>query len=125
MVGKIDKRPGVLQVRIALAAMVLTLAGAPVQAEDVAGRPERLHVGSTNIYCVQAPCPWRGITRADDMPASPASLLWSEEVLPPMEGDPESVDRIMRAWNEGECLVLDGAFVDGVLVVESLAGTCP
>lgn len=88
---------------------------------------QRLLVGKTNIYCIKAPCPWRGIVAADtdNAETGPAGLLWSGQELPPLEASPENTDRIVSGWNAGRCLVVDGRLVAERLTVETIVGDCP
>lgn len=105
-------------------AAAVVLAALPGQADGMV-QAERLLVGKTNIYCVKAPCPWRGISRAADAPAGPATLLWSEESLPRLVASGPDAERIIRAWEGDECLAIEGTMLGPVLTVERIVGTCP
>jgi hypothetical protein len=85
---------------------------------------ETLLVGKTNIFCVQAPCPWRGVVRGDNQ-AGPAGLLWSEETLPPLVAIPADAARIAEAWTGNQCLLINGSMLDGTLQVDEIMGACP
>lgn len=94
------------------------------QAADTVLASERLFVGKTNIFCLQAPCPWRGIARADDQPAGPSNLLWSEQKLPPLNASPQDAQRIVDAWNSDRCLSIEGQMLGSTLQVERIVGAC-
>ncbi|SMQ61679.1 hypothetical protein SAMN06295905_0555 [Devosia lucknowensis] len=81
-------------------------------------------VGRTNIFCVKAPCPWRGIAPAGGA-AGPHALIWSGDALPEVDGDPADVASISQAWNNGDCLVVRGQFTAEVLTVDAVVGPCP
>lgn len=102
----------------------LALATIPSHAADFASS-ERLYVGKTNILCVQAPCPWRGIGRDENFRSGPAGLLWSDDPLPRLEATPEDARRITSAWTDGKCLAIDGALIASTLHVEKIIGACP
>lgn len=105
--------------------MMLALAMGPVHAADPAPDTELLLVGRTNIFCVQAPCPWRGIARADDARNGPAGLLWSGEALPRLEAGAEEGARIAAAWEDNECVAVEGRLGGSILYVERVVGACP
>lgn len=104
------------------AALVLSML--PAHAADFASS-ELLYVGKTNILCVQAPCPWRGIGRDDNFRSGPAGLLWSDDTLPRLEAAPEDARSITAAWTDGKCLAIDGALIASTLHVEKIIGACP
>ncbi|MEO3999711.1 hypothetical protein [Mesorhizobium sp. CAU 1732] len=81
-----------------------------------------LAVGSTGIFCVRAPCPWRGI--ADPDAQDPTRLLWSGDDLPPIHAPDDTTRRIERAWDDHECLLVEGAFDGVTLRVERIVGPC-
>lgn len=105
--------------------IMLALAMGPVHAADLAPDTELLLVGRTNIFCVQAPCPWRGIVRADDVRDGPAGLAWSSQALPRLEAGAEDAARIAAAWEAIECVVVEGRLSGSVLYVERVVGACP
>lgn len=86
---------------------------------------QRLLVGKTNIFCVQAPCPWRGIADANNPGSGPAGLLRAEQTLPPIDATEEDAQRIVDAWNADRCLAIAGRLVDGRLIVNDILGDCP
>lgn len=108
-------------------AVVIALSLATVSAPIADGEawPEKLMVGKTNIYCVQEPCPWRGIRRADHKVAGPQSLLWSQPDLPELEASETDANRLSAAWAGHECLVIEGRFAGLTLQVDRIVGTCP
>lgn len=93
-------------------------------AADAAPPNEELRVGRTNIFCVQLPCPWRGIAAADGARVAPADLMWSQQTLPPLAASSGDTDRIVKAWNNDQCLVINGRFVAGKLQVDHVVGEC-
>ena len=101
------------------------LAVTAAQAADTAVTGERLFVGKTNILCVHAPCPWRGIAAADAQQAGPAGLLWAEQTLPPLDANEGDAARIVQAWNGDQCLSIQGRMASGRLQVERVEGECP
>lgn len=111
-----------------LLSVLLVTAGLAVtetHAADVVVASGRLIVGKTNILCVQAPCPWRGIAAADERRAGPGGLLWSEQTLPPMDASEENTNRIVQAWDGDQCLAIEGTMTGGRLKVEKIVGECP
>ncbi len=105
-------------------AAVIALSLASATPANGADWPETLLVGKTNIYCVQEPCPWRGIRPADNDVAGPAGLLWSEQTLPELDGSDADVNRLSAAWSDNECLVIEGRFVGLTLQVDRIVGAC-
>jgi hypothetical protein len=101
------------------------LAVTATHAGDMTVASERLFVGKTNIVCVQAPCPWRGIAAADAQQAGPAGLLWSEQTLPPLDAIEDDATLIVEAWNGDQCLSIQGRMDSGRLQVERIEGECP
>ena len=93
-------------------------------ADGMSVASERLFVGKTNIVCVQAPCPWRGIAAADAHQGGPAGLLWSEQTLPPLDAIEDDATRIVEAWNADQCLSIQGRMDSGRLQVERVEGEC-
>ncbi len=109
-----------------LPALLLTasLSVTATPAADTALTSAELRVGKTNIFCVQMPCPWRGIAAADSPRLTPADLIWSHQTLPPLAASSEDKDRIVTAWNSDQCLIINGRFVAGTLQVDEIAGEC-
>lgn len=105
------------------AIIALTLASViPAHGVD---RTETMLVGKTNIYCVQQPCPWRGIRRADQKATGPSSLLWAEHNLPELDARRADANRLSAAWSDSECLVIEGGFNGVMLQVDRILGACP
>ena len=107
--------------------VLLVAAGLAVTITHAAGTEissAGLRVGKTNIFCVQMPCPWRGIAVADSPRLVPADLMWSQQTLPPLAASSEDTDRIVEAWNGDQCLIIDGSFVAGILQVDGIADEC-
>lgn len=105
---------------LALVAAMLALA-TPIEAAEI----QRLSVGKTNIFCVKAPCPWRGIAPADADRHGPADLLWSRQQLPPLIARADDADAIRTAWDADGCLLVDGALIDSQLRIDAIVGECP
>ena len=100
------------------------LAVTATHAADMSVSSERLFVGKTNIFCLMAPCPWRGIAAEDAQHAGPAGLLWSEQTLPPLDATEDDATRIISAWNGNQCLSIQGRIASGRLKVERVEGEC-
>lgn len=100
------------------------LAMTATHAADMTVASERLFVGKTNIFCVQAPCFWRGIAAADAQQAGPAGLVWSAQTLPPLDANEGDAARIIQAWNGYQCLSMQGRMAGGRLQVERIEGEC-
>lgn len=83
-----------------------------------------LRIGSTGIYCVMAPCPSFGLIPADSAGNDIASYVWAGDQLPPISGSPADQDRIVAAWAEKACLLVEGAYAEDVLSVEAIVGDC-
>lgn len=81
-------------------------------------------VGKTGIYCVKAPCPWRGVVQADGAGQAVGAPVWSSESLPVLEATPMAAARLGAVWQNFECVLVAGAFDGGVLRVDRLAGAC-
>lgn len=102
---------------------LLALLALPAQA-DAPDSGERLRVGKTNIYCVMAPCPWRGIWRAKATPMAPADLIWAEQSLPRLVALPEDAARVTESWGADTCIEIEGALTGSTLVVDRVVGDC-
>ncbi|WP_152658660.1 hypothetical protein [Devosia chinhatensis] len=85
----------------------------------------QLRVGQTNIFCVQAPCPWRGIAPAEGDRSTPSALLWSDQNLPAVKASNADARRISEAWHADRCLLVDGQMIGATLVVDAILGACP
>jgi hypothetical protein len=110
-------------------AVAMSLIAVPAYASDttLTSEPpagERLLVGRTNIFCVRAPCPWRGIRRQTDATAGPEGLLWSEDRLPQLDASPEDAMALTTAWDGSECLAIDGSLSGQKLRVDRIVGAC-
>lgn len=103
---------------VALSALTL-----PTHAADPVAN-ERLRVGKTNIFCVMAPCPWRGIAKAGRTSGGPADLLWSEQEIPQLDATPEDAARITDAWSADKCLEIEGRMTGKTLRVARIVGEC-
>lgn len=105
-------------------AIAISLVALPAHADGMNPQSERLLVGRTNIFCVQAPCPWRGIVRQDELRPGPAAMLWSEADLPRLDASAEDASRIEAAWDSTECLAIDGSLTRDTLRVDRIVGAC-
>lgn len=85
----------------------------------------RLLLGRTNIFCVQAPCPWRGIVRPTDLRSGATAMLWSDVRMPQLEASAEDAARLATAWGGAECLAIDGSLTGDTLRVDRIVGACP
>lgn len=82
-------------------------------------------VGRTGIFCFNEPCPWRGV-----VPAAPNGLPqgdvmpWAGDEPPALAAEPGERDRILAAWEDLECLLIEGRFADKTLEVSRIVGPC-
>jgi len=85
---------------------------------------ELFRIGRTNIYCVKAPCPWRGIARAgkDQRPLGPP--FWIDADLPALKAAPDDAKRLRAAWDNSGCLVVEGRFEKDELIVQRIIDDC-
>ena len=81
-----------------------------------------LQVGRTAIQCYLEPCPWNGISLAQQI-TRPHSMLWSGNRLPPMRGSAED-QAYLRANYADRCTLVSGTYADGVLEVAEILGPC-
>jgi hypothetical protein len=85
---------------------------------------ERLRIGPTGVYCVRAPCPWRGVTRLDAEGRAVGRPLWSGERLPTIVAGDADKRRIMAVWRVSGCLVAQGRFEAERLIIRRVIGAC-
>ncbi|MHA6690904.1 hypothetical protein [Devosia sp. A449] len=83
-----------------------------------------LKVGSTGINCYMPPCPWRGIVSGDVPSGGFQRPLWWGEILPTLDASDNDARRIRRAWDDFDCLLVEGAFVGSMLTVGRIMGAC-
>lgn len=116
-------RPG-LAVIVGVA--VLGLAGATWAEPPPAGPAGEsgFRIGSTKIFCIKAPCPWRGVTRLDRDGRPEGRPFWTGDRLPPIAAAPADRDRIAKAWRDGACLQVEGRLADETLMVRKISGPC-
>lgn len=107
---------------VALTAALLIGIGGPQIA--AASQTETLAIGATGIFCYRAPCPWRGITAGEPEPGSSWRPLWQGTSLPPLEASPENALALARAWEDFDCLLIEGMFDGTTLTVDRIAGPC-
>lgn len=111
-----------------LLSISLIIAGTcPSLAAEAIPLEGRLGVGNTGINCVKEPCPWRGIVDLDNTSRDPLRPHWHGKHLPATYGQPEDVARLKKAWDDGECLEIEGKFGhDGAPWIEigKIIGPC-
>lgn len=115
--------------RLLKAAFLAAFCAAPLSAIEIVPITGRMAVGSTGIYCVTQPCPWRGIVELENSLRDPLRPLWNGDTLPVLRASAEDAARIEAAWAEGQCLEIEGAFyadIGGapVLRVYHILGEC-
>ena len=106
--------------RSALAGLILLLA-TPTFADGIAGT---FRLGPTGIYCIKAPCPWRGITKLDADGKSDGKPLWTGSTLPVIEAEADIKARIADAWKASLCLVVEGKLEGDRFAVSRIVGDC-
>lgn len=106
-------------------AVVMSLGALPAYADGMSSQSERLLVGRTNVFCVQAPCPWRGILRQTDLRSGATAMLWSDARMPQLEASAEDAARLATAWDGEECLAIDGSLTGDTLRVDRIVEACP
>ena len=84
----------------------------------------QFRVGTTGIYCVKAPCPWRGIVPlgADGQPGG--KPLWTAQDLPTLKASKADHRRIAAAWKDNGCLIVDGTLEGATFTVNRIDGEC-
>lgn len=95
---------------------------ASAQAEDRSGI---LKVGSTGIDCYMPPCPSRGISNSERRGDGFQRPIWWGEVLPARHASEEDRQRIIKAWDDLECLLIEGTFDGVTLAVTRIIAECP
>ena len=119
-----------MKLRFFLMAGALVLACGQVAAAPLPVEIDRppvdgtFRIGATGIFCVRAPCPWRGIMQigADGHPEG--RPLWAGKDPPMVKADPETQGRIDASWRESGCLLVRGRFEKGALAVHEIIGDC-
>jgi hypothetical protein len=107
--------------------MLSALAIAALLSGGLEASPPRdgtLRIGPTGVYCVRAPCPWRGVTRLDAERRPVGRPLWAGERLPVIVARDADRQRIMEAWRTSGCLVAEGRLEAEQLVVRRVVGPC-
>lgn len=104
----------------------LALLAATRVAPSFAGEAIRgtFRLGPTGIYCIKAPCPWRGIMKLDDKGHPEGKPLWTGDELLAIDADPGVRDRILSTWKASGCLVVEGKLSTNQLFVSRIAGGC-
>lgn len=107
---------------------------APLVASGTQAEAGRLHIGNTGINCLRLPCPSRAVFVPDERgQADRNNLLYADldgsKPAPPMLGDAAHLAAIETAWEERQCLAIDGRLIPGeddrpVLRVDRIVGPC-
>jgi hypothetical protein len=100
--------------------MVLLLATSTF-AGGIAGT---FRLGPTGIYCIKAPCPWRGITKLDAGGKPDGKPLWTDSALPAIEAEVDIRARVAKAWKASLCLVVEGKLEGDRFAVSRIVGDC-
>ncbi|GEM_PF-2165859 len=106
----------------------------PLVAQGHDAEAGRLHIGNTGIMCARLPCPSRAVFVPDaNGRADRNDLLYADtdgtRAAPPMIGDEADLAAIRSAWDERQCLAIDGRLIPGeadrpVLRVDRIVGPC-
>jgi hypothetical protein len=123
VMGKLVHAIGIMLL-VAMAGTLPSFSGA--LSSDTAGATVAgsFRLGPTGIYCVKAPCPWRGIVKIGPAGQSRGRPLWSGDSLPPIHAIPSDRERILAAWRKSGCLIVDGEFRRATLFVSRISGLC-
>lgn len=94
----------------------------------------RLHIGDTGIRCVRLPCPSRAVfAPGTEDHAVRQSMLYVDtdgsSPPPPMIASEANRAAIVMAWDERQCLAIDGRMIAGeddrpILRVDRVVGSC-
>lgn len=108
---------------VAAVALSLLMSAAGLE-PSLAGTEQRLRIGPTGIYCIKAPCPWRGIVKigADGRPQG--RPLWTGEALPAIHAVSAIRKRIETSWRESDCLQIFGSMRGDRLTVSRIDRKC-
>lgn len=122
---------GVTSVTRCIIAAVLFVAFAwaaqPASAQPLVNAPPApslFRVGKTGIHCYKAPCPWRGIIPLDEEGVAARWPIWSDDQPPALRGSKAQRQRIVSAWADDECLIVEGTFIEATLRVRRIHGPC-
>lgn len=107
-----------------LIALTLAPAAAPILADTPAETGQWM-LGRTGILCYAEPCPWNGVRpmRADGTAGWPLSRENLPEP-PSIRASDADRARIAATWAASGCLLVDGRFNGGVLVIDHILGDC-
>lgn len=117
-------------VRVLAGAVVLALLGGAAPSPPMPEQSETssysglFRVGDTGIDCYKEPCPRRGIIPIDTEQPRRWRPIWSGETPPPMRGSSADRRRIVSAWADDQCLLVQGTFMHGTLDVQKINGSC-
>lgn len=114
-----------------LVLLVLLALGAALYRSYPAHDGELLYLGSTGIFCVQEPCPSRGLYPPLAQNALPAGLLYTglrgNSPPPPLRASAADQALLEEAWRSHGCLALEGRWESeegGLLTVARVLGEC-
>ncbi len=118
--------------RLLQATALAGLCTAPAAAIEIIPIEGRLAIGATGVHCMTEPCPWLGVVELDNEQRDPVRPLWSGKDLPKLRASPADEARIRAAWDNRECLEVEGAFytdapdIDGApfVQVHRIVGAC-
>jgi hypothetical protein len=97
------------------------LLATPAAAGTIAGM---FRIGPTGIYCVKAPCPWRGIVKLDADGKPEGRPLWAGDELPVIEAEAGVRDSIATIWRASGCLIVEGELHGDRFAVARIVGDC-
>ncbi|MFV0625434.1 hypothetical protein ACBY01_15675 [Sphingomonas sp. ac-8] len=118
-----------------LTLIAVQAAPSPLVANGDTAEASRLHIGGTGIRCARLPCPGRALfePQSPDGHATRGHMLYVDvdgsKPPPPMNGDPTDLAAIRTAWEDRQCLAIDGRLIPGeedrpVLRVDRIVGSC-
>lgn len=113
---------------------ILQDAPPPLVANDARAPGARLHIGDTKIRCIQLPCPSRAVFEPDAQGhAVRDRMLYVDTdgkgAPPPVLANEADRAAIVTAWEERQCLAIDGRAIPGeddrpILRVDRVVGPC-
>lgn len=107
--------------RIVVAGFALLITTSAFAGSSVRGT---FRLGPTGIYCVKAPCPWRGIVKVDKGGRPEGKPLWTGRNLPAIVARADVRSRILSTWKASGCLIVEGELDRDRLSVNRIVGGC-